>query len=143
MSTTLTVGAICDRYPATICATGSLGQAAQLLANSPADAIVAIASAVTRPTVIGMITYRELMNALVLGNGLDGMHVIDVLNRNPLVLQEDETIDVAIVKLRCCGAKHAPVTGPGGTLRGAISMDRLLGFQSASEQAAMVRSACK
>jgi CBS domain-containing protein len=80
MSATLTVGAICDRHPTTVCAHDTLGQAAHLLSNSYADAIVAIASAVQRPTVIGIITYRDVVNALLLGNDLDRVQVMEVLN---------------------------------------------------------------
>jgi len=101
------------------------------LFNSDADAVVAIASAAQRPTVIGIITYRDLLNVLSLGSGLDSVHVLEVLDRNPLVLHEEEEVEAAILKLRCRGAKHAPVTGPGGTLRGAVSMDRLLGCHCA------------
>jgi CBS domain-containing protein len=126
MSATLTLGTICDRDPATVCASATLEEAAQLLSNSYMDAIVAIASPVQRPTAIGIITYRELMNSLTLGNDPERAHVLDVLDRNPLVLHEEEDIETAILKLRCRGAKHAPVVGAGGTLRGAISMDRLL-----------------
>jgi CBS domain-containing protein len=121
------IGEICNRDTATVCASATLDEAAELLSNSYADALVAIASPVQRPTAIGIITYRELLNALVVGSDLGDVHVLDVLDRNPLVLNEEEDIDGAILKLRSRGAKHAPVIGPGGTLRGAISMDRLLG----------------
>jgi len=125
MSAILTLGTICDRNPATVCASATLEEAARLLSNSYMDAIVAIASPVQRPTAVGIVTYRELLNSLTRGNDLERAHVLDVLDRNPLVLHEEEDIETAILKLRCRGAKHAPVIGTGGTLRGAISMDRL------------------
>jgi predicted transcriptional regulator len=133
MRDVLTIGAICNRDAVTVNADATLREAAQLLSNSYADAIVAIASPVQRPTAIGVITYRELLNALARGNDLEHVHVLDVLDRNPLVLHEEEDIEAAILKLRCRGAKHAAVIGPGGTLHGTISMDRLLGCRSVSQ----------
>jgi CBS domain-containing protein len=124
------VGEICDFNATTVCANSTLAEAAQLLSNSYIEAIVAIAAPVPRPTAIGIITYREVLNALVLGDDLKSMHVLDVLDANPLVLHEEESLEDAIARLRARGAKHAPVTGAGGTLRGVISMDRLLGCRA-------------
>ena len=121
------IGEICNRDVSTVCATATLDEAAELLSNSYADALVAIASPVARPTAIGMITYRHLLNAVATGSDLKRVRVLDVLDRNPLVVSEDEDIEGAILKLRSRGAKHAPVIGTGAMLRGAISMDRLLG----------------
>ena len=126
MSATLTVGTVCDCHPATVCARDTLQQAERLLTNSHTAAIVVIASAVPRPTVIGIITYPDVLNALSLGNDLERVRVVEVLDRDTIVLHEEEDIDAAILKLRCRGARYAPVTGPGGTLRGIVSMDRLL-----------------
>jgi predicted transcriptional regulator len=127
------VGEICNRDPTTVCASATLNEAAELLSNSYADALVAIASPVQRPTAVGMITYLDLLSALQMGGNLERMHVLDVLDKNPLVLNEDEDIDRAILKLGSRGAKHAPVVGSGGTLWGAISMERLLGCRCAGQ----------
>lgn len=129
----MNVGEICNREAGTVCASATLNEAASLLSNSYADALVAVASAVQRPTAIGMITYRDLLNALETGRDLERVRVLDVLDRNPLVLNEEENIESAILKLRSRGAKHAAVVGTGGTLRGAVSMDRLLGCRCAGE----------
>jgi CBS domain-containing protein len=125
------VGTICDRIAVTVCASATLDEAAQLLTQTCTDAIVAIASPVPRPTAIGMVTYRELLNLLLRGGDLKRARVLDVLDANPLVLNEEEDVETAIVKLRTRGTKHAPVVGAGGTLQGAISMDRLLGCHNA------------
>jgi CBS domain-containing protein len=121
------VGEICNHDAATVCANDSLEEAAESLSNNYADAIVVIASPVQRPTAIGVITYREVVNALASGADLKRVRVIDVLERNPAVLHEEETIEDAVLKLRSRGTKHAHVVGRGGTLRGIVSMDRLLG----------------
>jgi CBS domain-containing protein len=141
MAAMLCLGAICDRAPATVCASATLEEAAGLLANSYMNALVAIASPVQRPTAIGIITYREILNSLALGNDPQRRRVLDVLDRNPLVLHEEDDLEVAILKLRCRGAQHAPVVGPGGTLRGAISMDRLLGCRDLNQLSDRSRAA--
>jgi len=127
MSHHLTLEAICDREPATVCASATLNEVAQLLSNYHRDAIVAIASPVQRPTAVGIVTYLEILHALASGSDLKHLRVIDVLSRNPLILHEEEDIETAILKLRRRGLNHAPVVGPAGTLCGAISMDRLMG----------------
>ena len=109
----------------------TLSEAAELLSNSRTDAIIAIASAVRRPTAIGIVTYRELLNALEHGTDLKRVNVAAVLDRNPLVLHEEEDIECSILKRRGRGAQDAPGTGQGGTLYGAISMERLLGCHCA------------
>jgi predicted transcriptional regulator len=134
------VGEICNCDAATVCATASLAEAAESLSNSYADAIVVIASPVQRPTAIGVITYREIVNALAWSVDLKRTRVIDVLDRNPVVLHEEQTLEDAILKLRSRGAKHAHVTGQGGTLRGMVSMDRLLGCRYAAELGSRARA---
>ena len=124
------IGDVCERNAATVCANATLTEAAQLLRNSYMDVIVAIASQVARPTVVGIVTYHQLLEALKRGDDPGRMRVLDILDANPLVLSEEEEIEDAIARLRTRGAKHAPVTGSGGTLRGAISMDRLLGCRA-------------
>ena len=140
----MNVRQVCNREPATVCVHATLSEAAQLLANSYSDAVVAIASPAQRPTAIGVITYREIVNAIASGSVLERTRVLDVLDRNPLVIHEEEDIETAILKLRLRGAKHAPVIGAGGTLLGAISMDRLLACRCviplAHREAAIVSS---
>jgi CBS domain-containing protein len=98
-----------------------------LLCQNQVDAIVAVASPVSEATVIGMITIRDILTALLLRKGtLQRLRVIDVLARNPLVLNESDDIERAIHGLRARGAKYAPVVGSGGTLKGLISMNALL-----------------
>jgi CBS domain-containing protein len=128
------IGDICEVNATTVCADATLTEVAQLLSNSYTDAIVAIASPVPRPTAIGIVTYRQLLDALGRGADLRDLHVLDVLEPNPLVLNEEEEIEEAIARLRIRGAKHAPVTGSGGTLRGMVSMERLLGCRAMHAQ---------
>ncbi len=123
----MNVGTLCHREVVTVCVNDTLEQAARLLCVPGLDAIVAIASPAPYPTVIGMITDRDILCALLEhGAGLACLTVLDILPRNPIVLSQEEDIDGAIVRLTARGARHAPVIGVGGTLRGIISQQMLL-----------------
>jgi CBS domain-containing protein len=123
----MNVGAICRRDVATVTAGTRLADAARLLCDGRAEAIVAIASSVRQPTAIGVVTDRDILRAMLdLGGDLSGLNVVDILSRNPLVLNEDEEIQDAMAKLQARGIEYAPVVGPGGTLCGAISQRDLL-----------------
>ncbi len=128
------IGTICDTDATTVSVNTALSDAARLLSTGYADALVVIASPARRPTAIGMLTYREIQKALMRGDDLESVRVLDVLDADPLTLHAEEDIEAAIMKLRSRGARYAPVTGSGGTLWGAVSLDRLLGCRAMSLQ---------
>jgi CBS domain-containing protein len=129
----MNVGDICRRDVATVTANATLVDAARLLCDSGAEAIVAIASSASRPTAIGVVTDRDILRAMLdRGGDLSGLNVVDILSRRPLVLSEDEGLQDAVAKLQSRGVEYAPVVGPGGTLCGAISQRDLLAHRPAT-----------
>jgi CBS domain-containing protein len=129
----MNVGDICRRDVATVTANATLVDAARLLCDSGAEAIVAIASSASRPTAIGVVTDRDILRAMVDRDGdLSGLNVVDILSRRPLVLSEDDRIQDAMAQLQSRGVEYAPVVGQGGTLCGAISQRDLLAYQLAT-----------
>ena len=123
----MNVGEICRREVTTVTAHMALADAARLLCDSGVEAVVAIAASVSRPTAIGVVTDRDILRAMLdRGGNLSGLNVVDILSRQPLVLNEDERIQDAMAKLQSRGVEYAPVVGPGGTLCGAISQRDLL-----------------
>jgi CBS domain-containing protein len=129
----MNVGDICRRDVATVTAHTTLAEAARLLCDSRAEAIVAIASISRRPTALGVVTDRDILRAMLdRGGDLSGLNVVDILSRQPLVLNEDERLQDAMAKLQSRGVEYAPVVGPGGTLRGAISQRDLLAHRLAT-----------
>ncbi len=119
------VGAICTRDVTTVTATATLLETARLLCDSHVEAVVVIASRVSRPTAIGIITACDILRVMLeRGISLSDMSVVSVLSRNTLVLAEDEKIHDALAKMHSSGVKYAPVVGPGGTLCGAVSHPR-------------------
>lgn len=129
----MNVGDICRRDVATVTANATLLDAARLLCDSGAEAIVAIASSASRPTAIGVVTDRDILRALLDRDGdLSGLNVVDILSRRPLMLSEDDRIQDAMAKLQSRGVEYAPVVGPEGTLSGAISQRDLLAHRPAT-----------
>ena len=123
----MNVGDICRRDVTTVTAHTALVDAARLLCDSHVQGVVAIASRVSRPTAIGVVTDRDILRAMLDRDGdLSGMNVVDILSRQPFVLNEDERIQDAMAKLQSRGVEYAPVVGPGGILCGAISQRDLL-----------------
>jgi CBS domain-containing protein len=122
------IGAICNHAAITVCASATLAEAAHLLCDNRADAIVAVASAVERPTAVGVVTDRDILAALLANRNADlwSLKVVSILARNPLVLDEQEDVYRGILKLLAKGVQYAPVVGTGGTLRGLVSLDVLL-----------------
>jgi CBS domain-containing protein len=121
------VGKICDHDVVTVCADATLHEAARLLCENEVDAIVTIASPVPHPTAIGIITHRDILTAM-LERGEDLLHlrVLDVLSRHPVVINEDEESETALLRMRSRHTRYAPVVGQGGTLLGAVSQFALL-----------------
>ena len=124
----LNVGEVCKRDVATVQATTSIMDAAEELRRRRTEVIVAVASPAARPTVLGIVTDGDILDAMLSCGGLDSRYlsVLDVLPRNPLVLNEGEDCAAAIAKLRDRGLDHAAVVGMGGTLLGAVSLEDLL-----------------
>jgi CBS domain-containing protein len=126
----MNVGNICNREVTTITVDTPLVEAARTLCDSTSEALVAIASNVSQPTAVGILTDRAILRALLeRGGDATGMRVVDILPRNPLVLSRDEGIEDAMSRLRAWGVEHAPIVGPGGTLCGIISRREILEYQ--------------
>ena len=91
------------------------------------DALVVIASPVTRPTALGIITQQDIARADVMrAADISRLRISDVLSRDPLVFDQDETIESAIRHLRARNTRYALVVGSGGAFCGLISLDDLL-----------------
>jgi CBS domain-containing protein len=134
----MNVGTICRRNVTTITVNTPLIEAARCLYDNRVEALVAIASNVHRPTTVGIITDRDIMRAMLEHDGdVSGSRVVDILSRDPLILSQDEGIEVAMSKLRARGIEHAPVICPGGILCGAISQRELFCASSQLDRASI------
>ena len=121
------VGQVCTERAVTICADAPLTEAKQLIRERGVDALVVIASPVARPTALGIITEQDIARADVMrAASISRLRVSDVLSRDPLVFDQNETIEGAIRHLRARNTRYALVIGSGGAFCGLISLDSLL-----------------
>jgi CBS domain-containing protein len=122
------VGQVCTHPAITICANAPLIEAKQVMCERGVDAVVVIASPVTRPTALGIITQQDIARAdLMRAANISRLRVSDVLSRHPLVFDQNEAIESAVGYLRARNTRYALVTGSGGAFCGLISLDSLLG----------------
>lgn len=125
------IGAICNQKVVTVCAAATLAEAGRSLAEHQVEALVVIASAVQRPTAIGIVTDRDILRAAIDHPGdFTDLRVLDILSPTPLVLSQDEDAEAALRRMEAAKVHFAPVVGAGGTLRGAVSLRQLLSFGS-------------
>jgi CBS domain-containing protein len=123
------VGQVCTQRAVTICANAPLMEAKQVMCDRGVDAVVVIASAVTRPTALGIITQQDIARAdVVRAANISRLRVSDVLSRDPLVFDQNEAIESAVGHLRARKTRYALVTGSGGAFCSLISLDSLLGY---------------
>jgi CBS domain-containing protein len=124
----VSVGQVCTQRAVTICANAPLTDAKQLMCERGVDALVVIASPVTRPTALGIITQQGIARADAMrAADISRLRISDVLSRDPLVFDQNETVESAIRHLRARNTRYALVVGSGGAFCGLISLDALLG----------------
>ena len=123
----VSVGRACAQRAITICANSPLAEAKQLMCERRVDALVVIASPVSRPTALGIITQQDIARAVLIdAANISRLRVSDVLSRDPLSFDQSELVESAIRCLRARNADYALVTGSGGAFCGLISLDSLL-----------------
>jgi CBS domain-containing protein len=123
----VSVGQVCAHQVITICASAALTEAEQLLREGNVAAIVVVAAPVARPTALGIITQRDIARAERERDAdVSRLRVSDVLSRDPLVFNQEETVESAIRHLRVRDVQHALVVGSGGAFCGLVSLSALI-----------------
>src|SRR5690349_11456759 len=86
------IGQVCTRDAVSVSASAPLIEAAQLMCQNQVGAAVVVVAPGERPTVIGIITDRDIVRVqLERVADLSRVRVADVMTRDPLVLNEDES----------------------------------------------------
>ncbi len=79
-------------------------------------------------TPVGVITDRDIVVSVVVQEvNPRTLTVADVMSREPLVLDQDLSVDAALARLRKRGVRRAPVVAANGGLVGVLSIDDVLG----------------
>ena len=122
----MVVGSLCSR-PAVSVATGApVADVARLMRDEHVGAVVVTDLRGDRLRPAGIITDRDIVSAQVSRTAdLSRLAAADIMTRNPLVLDEEESVDGAIAHLRARGVRRAPVVSRDGALVGLISADDL------------------
>lgn len=83
---------------------------------------------VERKRLVGIISRTDLVRALVEAEALQGIKAKDLMTPNPHVVQEDDTIDVAVRLMASLGERSIPVVDERGALTGVLGMKDVADF---------------
>lgn len=121
------VGDICTRNPATVSTSATLSEVARLMRDRHIGAVIVTKAPLDRPVATGIITDRDIACAqLDRRSDLSSLSAEEAMTRNPLEINEEESLSGAIEKLRARGVRRAPVVSSNGALVGLVSTDDLL-----------------
>jgi CBS domain-containing protein len=120
----MTVGQCCTRNVDVAQAHETVRQAALRMRQRAVGTLVVV-NDLREP--IGIVTDRDLMER-VLAEGLEGTSVLvrDAMTSDPTTIQADESLAVALPRMRRGGFRRLPVVDGRGALVGLISLDDLL-----------------
>ncbi len=117
----------CTRPAVTAAASATLSEVATLMRDRNVGAVVITKSPADEPVAVGMITDRDIVHAqLDHVADLSRLSAEDVMTRDPLVLNEEDSVEDAIIRMRGRGVRRAPVVSAAGELVGVVSTDDLL-----------------
>jgi len=123
----MNVGQICNRHLLSAPASAPLSEVARLMHEAHVGAVVVTKAPIDAPVAVGMITDRDIMRAqLNRVADLSRLRAEDVMTRDPLVINENSSVEDAIRQLRVRGVRRAPVLSESGALVGLISTDDLV-----------------
>lgn len=123
----MTIAKVCTKGAITVSPSAPLSEAAQIMCGRNVGTVVVTASPADRPVVVGIITDRDIVRAQFhRTSDLSRLSVADVMTPDPLVLNEQESMEQAINQLLARGVRRAPVIDSSGMLVGLVSTDDLL-----------------
>jgi CBS domain-containing protein len=123
----MNVGQVCTRGAISVPASAPLSEAAQVMYDRHVGAVVVTKAPMDQPVVVGIITDRDIVRAqLNRAADLAQLRAEDVMTRDPLVLNEQESVANALYHLQARRVRRAPVISDDGALVGLISTDDLL-----------------
>jgi len=132
----MNAGSVCKRGVVTVAPMDDLVAAAHLMREKHVGyLIVSEASGPSRNErrVVGVLTDRDIVVA-VLAQEVDAhaLKVGDVMTRDPLLIEEGQSIEAVLRHMREAGVRRVPVVDRSGALTGVLSIDDVL--ESIAEQ---------
>lgn len=136
----MNVGRICKRQVITVTAEQELVDAAELMREKHIGFLVVVEQ-YGRP--VGVLTDRDIVVAVVAKRADPTLlTVADIMNREPITVDEGESVDHALRTMRRMGVRRLPVVGSNGLLSGVLALDDVLDVLAAEmlEVAGAVRN---
>jgi CBS domain-containing protein len=129
MNSQLTAGDICTRQVAVAYKSMALNEAARLMRERHVGCLVAVEETGAGPIVVGMLTDRDIVTAVV-AKDMDAatLRVDDVMTRDILTAREGDSVLDVLASMRRKAVRRIPVTGAKGQLIGLVAADDLLGL---------------
>jgi CBS domain-containing protein len=121
------IGDICTRNAVTVSPAATLAEVARLMRDRNVGAVIVTKAPLDQPVAVGIITDRDIAcTQLDRHSDLNSLSAGEAMTRNPLVVNEEESLSAAIGRMRERGVRRAPVVSMHGALVGLISTDDLL-----------------
>ena len=124
----MNAGSVCKRGVITVAPTDDLIAAAHVMREKHVGyLIVSEAFPAHNRRVVGVLTDRDIVVA-VLAQEVDAhaLKVGDVMTRDPLLIEEGQSIEWVLCHMRDAGVRRVPVVDPSGGLTGVLSIDDVL-----------------
>ncbi len=132
----MNAGSVCKRGVVTVAPLDDLVAAAHLMREKHVGYLIvseAAGPAQKEGRVVGVLTDRDIVVA-VLAQEVDAhaLKVGDVMTRDPLLIEEGQSIEAVLRHMREAGVRRVPVVDRSGALTGVLSIDDVL--ESIAEQ---------
>jgi CBS domain-containing protein len=122
----MNAGSVCKRGVVTVMPTDDLVAAAHVMREKHVGFLI-VSDGSQHGRVVGVLTDRDIVVA-VLAQEVDAraLKVGDVMTRNPLVIDEAQSIETVLRHMREAGVRRVPVVDLSGALTGVLSIDDVL-----------------
>jgi CBS domain-containing protein len=125
----MNAGALCKREPVTVREFDELISAARLMREQHVGYLVVVEPILGeggyKP--VGVLTDRDIVVGVV-AKEVDprSLQVADLMSRQPVVVDENSSVESLLNDMRRIGVRRMPVVGRGGRLVGVVSLDDIL-----------------
>jgi len=119
----MNAGSVCKRGVVTVTPTDDLIAAAHVMREKHVGYLIVSETG----RVVGVLTDRDIVVA-VLAQEVDAraLKVGDVMTRDPLLIEEGQSIEAVLRHMREAGVRRVPVVNRSGALTGVLSIDDVL-----------------
>ena len=123
----MNAGSVCKRAVTTVAPTDDLVAAAHIMREKHVGYLIVAEARGQDRRIVGVLTDRDIVVA-VLAREVDAraLKVGDVMTRDPLLIDEAQSIEVVLRHMREAGVRRVPVVDRLGALTGVLSIDDVL-----------------